>query len=183
MIFLGLDPSIAALGFGLLELDGVRRRFVAAGTIRTRADAELEARLVHITTEVGALVRAHHPQRAGIEELRFVNAGESRARVNVDNSKSFMASGAAFAACLAYGCVPVLVNPQRAKVAVLGPGGGHARSRPRTPREVHAQKMARKRGVRERLAVLLGIDLDCSLDASDALSFAWLLTLEHGRPV
>lgn len=181
-IFLGLDPSIAAFGFGVLELVGTERRVLELGTVRTKAEDGLDTRLARIGAELGRVVRDHHCQVAGIEELRFVAAGEHGGRVNADNSQSFLAAGVAFATCQAYGCAARFVNPQRAKVAVLGPGQGHARTRPTNPREVHAQKMARKRGVRERLEQLLGVELTCSLDASDALSFAWLLTLEY-RPV
>ncbi len=182
-VFLGLDPSIAAFGFGVLELVGTERRVLGLGTVRTKAEDGLDARLRHIGDELAQVVRDHHCQYAGIEELRFVAAGEHRGRVNVDNSQSFLAAGVAFATCQAYGCSVRFLNPQRAKVAVLGPGGGRARTRPTNPREVHAQKMARKRAVREQLGRLLGGAIDGSLDASDALSFAFLLALEHGRPV
>lgn len=181
MRFLGIDPSIAAVGLGVLELDGLKRTLVHAETVRTDSKAPLEDRLVEIGERVGVVVRTHHPQFAGIEELRFVNAGEHQlGRTNVDNSKSFLAGGAAFNACQVYGCRARFVNPQRVKVAVLGPGRGRM-PRPRNEREVHAQRQELKRLVRARLAALLGVDLTCSLDASDALAMAWLLTLEHKR--
>ena len=52
---LGVDPGLNRTGYGVIEADGDRLRFVAAGVIVVPA-GELPQRLGHILAELGAVI-------------------------------------------------------------------------------------------------------------------------------
>ena len=85
MIVLGLDPGTAATGFGVVLVEGGRLRAVAHGVVRTAAGDDSAARLAAIHERVRALVEAHEPAAAAVEELfvrvnprTILSVGEAR---------------------------------------------------------------------------------------------------------
>jgi crossover junction endodeoxyribonuclease RuvC len=73
MIILGLDPGLAATGWGVIEASGNRLRHIAHGTVKTQASAPLAERLLVLHDGLSAVIAAHHCSTAAIEEV-FVNA-------------------------------------------------------------------------------------------------------------
>lgn len=73
MLILGLDPGLGTTGWGLVRAQGNRLSHVANGQISTEAKAPLAERLVAIDTALAALIAAHDPDAAAVEEV-FVNA-------------------------------------------------------------------------------------------------------------
>ena len=73
MIILGLDPGLAATGWGVIEASGNRLRHIAHGTVKTQASAPLPERLVTLHDGLMAVIAAHACNAAAIEEV-FVNA-------------------------------------------------------------------------------------------------------------
>lgn len=69
---LGLDPSLSRTGWGLIEAEGNRLLHVAHGAIATKAAEPLAARLAVLHAALGAVLAAHAPHEAAIEEV-FVN--------------------------------------------------------------------------------------------------------------
>lgn len=69
---LGIDPGLRTTGWGVIEADGSRLAFVACGVVRSAADAALSARLRALHEGLGAVIAAHAPQEAAVEET-FVN--------------------------------------------------------------------------------------------------------------
>ena len=74
MRVLGIDPGLRTTGFGLVERDGVRLRYVASGTIRTGAAAlgDLPGRLKIIFDGVREVATRYEPTCASVE-IVFVN--------------------------------------------------------------------------------------------------------------
>ena len=72
MIILGIDPGLRTTGFGLIEKQGSKLRYIASGTIKTVAEGELPARLKTILHGIGEVVRTYGPDCAAIEKV-FVN--------------------------------------------------------------------------------------------------------------
>jgi crossover junction endodeoxyribonuclease RuvC len=64
-LLLGIDPGLAATGWGLL--DGASK-VAACGTIGT-APGPIGPRLLHIVTELRAVLAAHRVREAALEEL------------------------------------------------------------------------------------------------------------------
>src|SRR5690349_19252316 len=71
---LGIDPGLQRTGFGVVDADGARLRYVASGTIDT-AEAprgDLPARLKLIFDGIGEVVERYAPSAAAVE-IVFVN--------------------------------------------------------------------------------------------------------------
>lgn len=68
MLILGLDPGLRATGWGVVDVDGPRLRFVACGAAVTRSDAALAERLNVLHAAVSAVLTAHRPDEAAVEE-------------------------------------------------------------------------------------------------------------------
>lgn len=73
MIVLGLDPGLAATGWGIIEASGNRLRHIAHGTVRTRPTEPLADRLAALYDGLATVIGAHACTAAAIEEV-FVNS-------------------------------------------------------------------------------------------------------------
>lgn len=71
---IGIDPGLRRTGWGVIESEGNRLRFVACGVLTPAVDQSLALRLVHLHEGLQRLVAEYQPQEAAVEET-FVNAG------------------------------------------------------------------------------------------------------------
>jgi hypothetical protein len=58
---MGIDPGSRITGYGIIDLDGPRNRYVASGCIQTAGDRPLPERLKTIFEAVTAVIRTHQP--------------------------------------------------------------------------------------------------------------------------
>jgi crossover junction endodeoxyribonuclease RuvC len=72
MRIIGLDPGLQHTGWGIIDQNGSRLSFVAAGRISSLASRPLAERLVEIHAGLNAVMDAHQPDAAAVEET-FVN--------------------------------------------------------------------------------------------------------------
>lgn len=116
MIILGLDPSLASTGWGVIRSEGARLSHIANGQIKTDPEAPMAERLATLQAGVAAVIAAHHPARAAAEEI-FVNKNPQ------STLKLAQARGSVLAAC---GAAGLTVNEHAARLvkkAVTGTGG------------------------------------------------------------
>lgn len=73
---IGLDPGLRVTGWGVIEATGNRLRHVAHGVVRPRESGELAQRLVELHDGLVAVIEAHRPSEAAVEET-FVNRNAS----------------------------------------------------------------------------------------------------------
>lgn len=73
MILIGLDPGLAATGWGVIEADGNRLRHLANGCVTTRPGDPLAVRLIALHDGLAAVLALHRCGSAAVEEV-FVNA-------------------------------------------------------------------------------------------------------------
>jgi crossover junction endodeoxyribonuclease RuvC len=71
---IGIDPGLRRCGWGIIESEGNRLRYVACGTLTPRTDMSLADRLAELHAGLRALIELHRPDEAAVEET-FVNAG------------------------------------------------------------------------------------------------------------
>ena len=71
MRILGIDPGIATVGFGVIDSDRNRQRFVTCGVITTPAKTPLSSRLDRIQADLKELIEQVHPDVVAMEELFF----------------------------------------------------------------------------------------------------------------
>jgi len=69
---LGLDPGLRHTGWGVIDVDGSRLRYVAAGALHPAADRALAERLVELHDGIAKVIAEYRPAAAVVEET-FVN--------------------------------------------------------------------------------------------------------------
>ncbi len=149
MRILGIDPGLQTTGFGVIEADGPRLRYVASGTIRTSSAqlGDLPGRLKIIFDGVKEVVARYQPQTASVE-IVFVN-------VNPQSTLLLgQARGAAIAALVSSDLTVSEYTALQMKKAVVG--HGHAR----------------KEQVQAMVTRLLNLSGEPGRDAADALGLA-----------
>lgn len=72
MRILGLDPGLRHTGWGVLDVDGNRLRYIADGSVDSNDKADLATRLVQLHDGLTAVLREWAPDEAAVEET-FVN--------------------------------------------------------------------------------------------------------------
>ena len=69
---LGIDPGLRHTGWGVIEAEGSRLAFVACGAVHTETGQSLASRLRLLHDGLAAVIAAHRPDEAAVEET-FVN--------------------------------------------------------------------------------------------------------------
>lgn len=143
---LGIDPGLNATGWGVIAQDGARLSLIDFGVIKAPPKAPMAHRLCFIFEAVEALVEAHAPHEAAVED-QFVHANPGSAL------KLGQARAAAMLAPARAGLPVGEYAPRLVKKAVVGTGG------------------AEKAQVAAMIAVLLP-GAKAQADAADALAVA-----------
>jgi crossover junction endodeoxyribonuclease RuvC len=147
MIILGIDPGLRTTGFGVIEKQGNRLRYIASGTIKTGTEGALPPRLKVILGGVSEIIATYQPACAAIEKV-FVN-------VNPQSTLLLgQARGAAITALVGADLEVAEYTPTQVKQAVVGTG-----------KAVKAQ-------VQDMVARLLKLPGLPGSDAADALGIA-----------
>ena len=71
MIILGIDPGLATLGYGVIEVIGDKRRLIQFGTLNTPAGQPMPQRLRAIFQGMNQLMDIYRPDDVAFEELFF----------------------------------------------------------------------------------------------------------------
>jgi len=71
---IGIDPGLRRCGWGVIESEGNRLRYVACGAIRPPVEQPLALRLAALFTGISALIEQYAPDEAAVEET-FVSPG------------------------------------------------------------------------------------------------------------
>ncbi len=147
MRLMGIDPGLRRMGWGVIESDRGRLRFIASGVLTPDPSLAMAVRLARLHDGLAAVLSDQGPAEVAVEET-FVN----------QNPRSTLKLGQARAVALlvpALAALPVAEYPANAiKLAVTGAG--------------HADKAQMRMMVR---TLLPGARID-SDDAADALGIA-----------
>jgi crossover junction endodeoxyribonuclease RuvC len=115
MIILGIDPGLRTTGFGVIEKQGSKLRYIASGTIKTGLEGALPPRLKVILNGVSEIVSTYRPDCAAIEKV-FVN-------VNPHSTLLLgQARGAAITALVGADLDVAEYSPTQIKQSVVGTG-------------------------------------------------------------
>lgn len=143
---LGIDPGSRLTGYGVIESSPRGVYYVASGCIRMRDD-DFPARLKQIFDGVSEIIQLYRPNQMAIEQVFMHKNADSALKLG-------QARGAAICATLNQQ-VPVFEYAARqVKQALVGHGS------------------AEKQQVAHMVKILLGIQGDIQIDASDALAIA-----------
>ena len=143
---IGIDPGSRITGYGVVDTDGFRHKYVTSGFIQIKADI-LGEKLGIIFGEVSKIVTTWKPESMAIEQV-FVKR-------NVDSAlKLGQARGAAICAAVQAELPIGEYTPRAIKKAVVGSGA------------------ADKQQVQQMIQRLLGLDELPQSDEADALAIA-----------
>ena len=144
---IGIDPGSVITGYGVIESDGRKNRYLGHGQIATNGD-NFPARLGQIFSNLCTVLDEWQPQEMAVEDV-FVNKNAQSAL------KLGQARGAAI--CSAHGRDIKIAEytPRSVKQALVGTGA------------------ADKYQVQHMVSILLGLKVDnLQADAADALAIA-----------
>ena len=71
MKILGIDPGMAIVGYGLIEVTNDNLILLASGSIQTDKDLPDSKRLLEIENDLSCIVEKYKPDCASVEELFF----------------------------------------------------------------------------------------------------------------
>ena len=155
MRILGLDPSLSSTGWGIIDSENNRLRYVADGFIKTDTKLEIPARLAEIQKSLQQIIELYKPDEAAIEQV-FLNSNP------VSTIKLGMARGIVIAAPAMYNIPVTEYEPNKVKKAVVGVG------------------KAEKDQVETMVKILLPGCKPKNNDSSDALAIAICHNSYHG---
>ncbi len=115
MRVLGLDPGLRRTGWGVIEIDGAKLRFIAAGCIAAEVQETLAPRLAELHNAVMAITDQFTPDEVAIEET-FVNVNPA------STLKLGQARAAALLAPALRGLPVAEYSPTQVKKSVTGSG-------------------------------------------------------------
>ncbi|MGG5811917.1 crossover junction endodeoxyribonuclease RuvC [Falsiroseomonas sp. CW058] len=112
---LGLDPGLQHTGWGLIEHDGFRLRFVADGVISTQAADDLPQRLLALHRGLAQVIAGMTPDEAAVEHTYVARNPESALKLGQARGVVLLAPALAGLPVREYGAMEV-------KRAVVGTG-------------------------------------------------------------
>lgn len=69
MIILGIDPGLAIVGYGVIEVKGNKIKVLEYGSIQTKANKSIQERLAIIFNEMNSLIDDFRPDEVAFEKL------------------------------------------------------------------------------------------------------------------
>ncbi len=144
---MGIDPGSRMTGYGIIEIDGPRNRYIASGGIQSDSRQPVPERLKTIFEGIAAVIQEYQPVEVAVEQVFMHRNPDSALKLG-------QARGAAICAAVVAG-LPVSEYAARAiKQAVVGTGA------------------ADKTQVQRMIALLLNLPALPQSDAADALAVA-----------
>jgi crossover junction endodeoxyribonuclease RuvC len=78
---LGIDPGLARVGYGVIEISGSSQRLLDCGILRTEPGASEGARMLEIARDLRVLLRGWRPDLAVVEKFFFYRSSTTIAVV------------------------------------------------------------------------------------------------------
>jgi crossover junction endodeoxyribonuclease RuvC len=148
MIVIGIDPGLARVGYGVIEVNNRKTEPVCYGCIESGKDRRTSERLLHIYNELAALFEKYPPAHVAVEKLFFTN--------NISSAMSVSEARGVILLLAEQRHIPIAeYTPNQVKQAITGSG------------------RADKRQMQEMIMRLLYLsEIPRPDDAADALSIA-----------
>ena len=71
MRIIGIDPGLARVGYGIIEIENEKKTLLDCGVIETRKDKKEEDRLFEIFNDMNSLIDHWNPDIAAVEKFFF----------------------------------------------------------------------------------------------------------------
>jgi len=146
-VILGIDPGSRKTGFGVIDFQRGKSRYITSGIIRLPVDEPLAPRLGVLFTALNQLVDEFAPEQLSIEQVFVAHGADAALKLG-------QARGAAMVACVQRGLSVHEYSARQIKQSVVGSGS------------------AAKAQVQHMVKVLLQLPAAPKEDAADALAAA-----------
>jgi crossover junction endodeoxyribonuclease RuvC len=143
---LGIDPGSLITGFGVIDIDGAKVRYVASGCVRI-GERPLAERLKAIFDGISEIVTSYRPGAMAVEKVFMHRNADSALKLG-------QARGAAICAGVTQALPMYEYTPAQIKQAIVGKGN------------------ASKTQVQHMVKILLNLPVAPPADAADALAVA-----------
>lgn len=153
-VILGIDPGSRKTGFGVLQMEGGKARYLTSGIIKLPTESPLPVRLGVLFDSLAQIIDEFQPVEASIEQVFMARSADSALKLG-------QARGAAVVACVTRGLSVYEYSARQIKQAVVGTGA------------------ADKTQVQHMVKTLLALPAAPKEDAADALAAA--LCHAHGK--
>ena len=151
---LGIDPGTNITGYGVIQLDGNKIKYLYHAILKTGLKNKYTEKLARINIETERVIKEFKPNHVAIESVFFsVNAGTA---IKLGQSR-----GAAVCACSRAELEVFEYSPRRVKMLVTSSGASD------------------KEIVRKEVKKILRLRREIEIDASDALAVA----ISHGKTI
>lgn len=91
MRILGIDPGLQKMGWGIVEAEDNRLRFIACGTVKTDSSLSLAERLCQIDAGLHEILGGYDPDIAAIEETFMNNNAASALKLGCARGAAMVA--------------------------------------------------------------------------------------------
>lgn len=68
---IGIDPGLANTGWGIVDTDGIRFKYIKHGTIETASNIKSPLRLKELYSKLEEIILEYKPTHSGVETLYF----------------------------------------------------------------------------------------------------------------
>ncbi len=154
MVVLGIDPGSRVTGYGVIDWQNNRFRYIDSGCIRLKATMTVEQRLRAIFEGVDQLIGAYKVQILSIEQIFMHQNPQSALKLGQARGAVLVAAGLANIPVYEY-------TPNTIKKTVVGQG--------------HADKIQ----VQHMVMQILALSQSPQADAADALAIALCHAFHH----
>src|SRR3954463_13620835 len=91
---LGLDPGLAQMGWGVIDVSGSRLCHVAHGVIATKAASGLGMRLMTLHRELSLVIQNHVPAAIAVEQAFVARDPQAALKLGHARAVALLAAGA-----------------------------------------------------------------------------------------
>jgi crossover junction endodeoxyribonuclease RuvC len=144
---MGIDPGSRSLGYGIVETDGYKFRYITSGRLVPNGNSPLHDRLKDIFEVLNEVIEEFSPSEVAVEKVFFAKSARSALSLGQARGVALLAAANAGLEVHEYSALAV-------KKAVTGYG------------------RAEKSQVQEMVKQVLGIKTALSSDGADALALA-----------
>jgi len=82
MLILGIDPGVATIGYGIIDVDGKNYKAINFGDLKTGVNIRNAERVVEVYNFFDKLIKKHQPDKLALESLFFFKNAKTVIKVS-----------------------------------------------------------------------------------------------------
>lgn len=116
MKILGIDPGLSTTGYGLIDTEGGKLKFITYGGVNKSKKADFANNLLFIYAKLDEIIKSYHPDNCAIENIFYHENKKTAIIMGHARGVAILAS--------AQNQIPVFeYSPREVKLSIVGSGG------------------------------------------------------------